>query len=34
MRQTDYLLPIGFYDLIGEEAKNNEKNYSNNQRFI
>ncbi|MFT4718661.1 MAG: ATP phosphoribosyltransferase regulatory subunit HisZ [Rickettsiales bacterium] len=25
MRQTDYLLPIGFYDLIGEEAKNNEK---------
>jgi ATP phosphoribosyltransferase regulatory subunit len=24
MKKTDYLLPVGFYDIIGEEAKNNE----------
>lgn len=24
-KKTDYLLPVGFYDLLGEEAKNNDK---------
>jgi ATP phosphoribosyltransferase regulatory subunit HisZ len=24
MKKTNYLLPVGFYDIIGEEAKNNE----------